>query len=77
VLALGIAGQLTRLSTFIIAFVATTLVIIAVSAICPAAGPWLFPRYRAGNRQRFPAAVVEQLAGVSPRRCPREVLKSA
>jgi PAP2 superfamily len=42
VLALGLAGQLARLSTFIIAFVATTLVIIAVSAICPAAGPWLF-----------------------------------
>jgi hypothetical protein len=42
VLALGIAGQLTRLSTFILAFVATTLVTIALSAICPAAGPWLF-----------------------------------
>jgi hypothetical protein len=42
VLALGIAGQLNRLSTFIGAFVATTLVIIAASAIYPAAGPWLF-----------------------------------
>ena len=42
VLALGIAGQLTRLSSFITAFIATTLVIIAISAICPAAGPWLF-----------------------------------
>jgi PAP2 superfamily len=42
VLALGIAGQLTRLSSFIGAFVATTLVIIAISAVCPAAGPWLF-----------------------------------
>jgi hypothetical protein len=42
VLALGIAGQLTRLKSFIGAFVATTLVIIAISAICPAAGPWLF-----------------------------------
>ena len=42
VLALGIAGQLTRLSSFIAAFVATTLVIIAISAVCPAAGPWLF-----------------------------------
>ena len=42
VLALGIAGQLTRLSSFIAAFVATTLVIIAMSAVCPAAGPWLF-----------------------------------
>jgi PAP2 superfamily len=42
VLGLGVAGQLTRLSSFIAAFVATTLVIIAISAICPAAGPWLF-----------------------------------
>jgi hypothetical protein len=42
VLALGIAGQLARLRSFIAAFVATTLVIIAISAICPAAGPWLF-----------------------------------
>jgi PAP2 superfamily len=42
VLVLGIAGQLTRLSTFIAAFVATTLVIIAISAVYPAAGPWLF-----------------------------------
>jgi hypothetical protein len=42
VLVLGGAGQLTRLSTFITAFVATTLVIIAISAVCPAAGPWLF-----------------------------------
>jgi hypothetical protein len=42
VLALGIAGQLTRLSSFIAAFVTTTLITIAISAICPAAGPWLF-----------------------------------
>ncbi len=42
VLVLGITGQLVRLSTFINAFVGTTLVIIAVSAVCPAAGPWLF-----------------------------------
>jgi PAP2 superfamily len=42
VLVLGVAGQLTRLRSFITAFVATTLVIIAISAICPAAGPWLF-----------------------------------
>ena len=42
VLALGVAGQLTRLSSFVAAFVATTLVIIAISAVCPAAGPWLF-----------------------------------
>ena len=42
VFALGITGQLTRLSTFIAAFVGTTLIIIAISAICPAAGPWLF-----------------------------------
>jgi hypothetical protein len=42
VLVLGLAGQLTRLSTFVNAFIGTTLVTIAVSAICPAAGPWLF-----------------------------------
>ncbi|WOH67432.1 phosphatase PAP2 family protein [Bradyrhizobium sp. BWA-3-5] len=42
VLALGIAGQLDRFSTFVLAFVCTTLVTIAISAICPAAGPWLF-----------------------------------
>ena len=42
VLVLGIAGQLARLNTFIAAFVATTLVTIAVSAVYPAAGPWLF-----------------------------------
>ena len=42
VLALGIAGQLDRLATFVVAFVCTTLVTIAVSAVYPAAGPWLF-----------------------------------
>jgi hypothetical protein len=42
VLALGIAGQLARLSTFITAFVCTTMITIAVSVVCPAAGPWLF-----------------------------------
>lgn len=42
VLVLGIAGQLARLSTFIVAFFGTTLLIIAASAIWPAAGPWLF-----------------------------------
>jgi hypothetical protein len=42
VLVLGLAGQLTRLRTFINAFVATTLITIAVSAIAPAVGPWLF-----------------------------------
>jgi hypothetical protein len=42
VLALGLAGQFTRLRTFITAFFATTLVTIAISAILPAVGPWLF-----------------------------------
>jgi hypothetical protein len=42
VLALGIAGQLDRLGTFIAAFVCTTLITIAGSAIYPAAGPYLF-----------------------------------
>ena len=42
VLALGVAGQLDRLGTFVVAFVCTTLITIAVSAVYPAAGPWLF-----------------------------------
>jgi membrane-associated phospholipid phosphatase len=42
VLALGAAGKLSRLATFIHAFIATTLVTIAISAVLPAAGPWLF-----------------------------------
>jgi hypothetical protein len=42
VLVLGLAGQLARLNTFIGAFVATTLITVAVSAVYPAAGPWLF-----------------------------------
>ena len=42
VLALGIAGQLDRLGIFVTAFVCTTLVTIAVSAVYPATGPWLF-----------------------------------
>ena len=53
VLALGLAGQLARLSTFVLAFVATTLVIIAVSAICPAAGPWLFLELQPANANGF------------------------
>jgi hypothetical protein len=42
VLALGLAGQLDRLYTFILAFVCTTLITIAISTVYPAAGPWLF-----------------------------------
>jgi hypothetical protein len=42
VLALGVAGKLSRLAAFINAFIATTLVTIAISAVLPAAGPWLF-----------------------------------
>ncbi|MEH2613966.1 phosphatase PAP2 family protein [Bradyrhizobium sp. AZCC 1693] len=42
ILALGIAGQLDRLGTFVAALVGTTLVTIAISAVYPAAGPWLF-----------------------------------
>jgi len=42
VLGLGIAGQFVRLSTFVIAFICTTLITIAASAVLPAAGPWLF-----------------------------------
>ena len=42
VFALGVAGRLARLSTFIVAFISTTLITIAVSAIFPAVGPWVF-----------------------------------
>jgi membrane-associated phospholipid phosphatase len=42
ILVLGIAGQLARLSIFVIAFVSTALITIAISAVLPAAGPWLF-----------------------------------
>jgi PAP2 superfamily len=42
ILALGVTGQLARLTTFVIAFIATTLITIGVSAVLPALGPWLF-----------------------------------
>ncbi len=53
VLVLGIAGQLTRLSSFIAAFVATTLIIIAISAVYPAAGPWLFLEIQPASANGF------------------------
>ncbi len=42
VFALGAAGQFVRLTTFIVAFISTTLITIALSAVLPAVGPWLF-----------------------------------
>jgi hypothetical protein len=42
VFALGVAGQFARLTTFIVAFISTTLITIAVSAVLPAVGPWVF-----------------------------------
>jgi hypothetical protein len=42
VFALGVTGQLARLRTFIVAFIATTLITIAISAVLPAVGPWVF-----------------------------------
>jgi len=42
VFALGVAGQRARLTTFIVAFIATTLITIAISAVLPAVGPWVF-----------------------------------
>jgi PAP2 superfamily len=42
VFGLGVAGQLARLKAFIVAFIATTLITIAISAVLPAGGPWLF-----------------------------------
>ena len=62
-LALGMAGQLTRLSSFVAAFVATTLVIIAISAIYPAAGPWLFLKIQPASANGFLPTSSTQLAG--------------
>ena len=42
VFSLGVAGRFARLTTFIVAFIATTLITIAVSAFLPAVGPWVF-----------------------------------
>jgi PAP2 superfamily protein len=42
IMGLGITGQLDRLAGFVGAFIATTLVTIAVSAVYPAVGPWVF-----------------------------------
>ena len=42
VFALGVAGHFARLATFIVAFIATTLITIAVSAVLPSVGPWIF-----------------------------------
>jgi PAP2 superfamily len=42
VFALGVAGRLASLKTFIVAFICTTLSTIAVSAVLPAVGPWVF-----------------------------------
>ncbi len=42
VLILGLSGQISRLGIFVKAFIATTLVTIAISALLPAEGPWLF-----------------------------------
>jgi hypothetical protein len=42
VFALGVAGHFARLTTFIVAFISTTLITIAVSAVLPAVGPWVF-----------------------------------
>jgi membrane-associated phospholipid phosphatase len=42
VFALGVAGHLARLTTFIVAFIATTLITIAISAVLPSVGPWVF-----------------------------------
>ena len=42
VVVLGVAGQARRLRLFILAFIATTLVVIAISAVIPAQGVWGF-----------------------------------
>jgi len=56
IMGLGIAGQLDRLAGFVAAFIATTLVTIAASAVYPAVGPWVtWPRRgrcRSDDRRR-------------------------
>ncbi len=52
-IALGATGQLARLSRFIVAFVITTLVTIAISAVVPATGPWLFLGLQPGEFNGF------------------------
>jgi membrane-associated phospholipid phosphatase len=42
VLALGFTGQTARLKAFVISFLSTSLITIAVSTVLPAEGPWLF-----------------------------------
>jgi PAP2 superfamily protein len=42
VFALGVAGRVAGLKTFIVAFIGTTLITIAISAVLPAVGPWVF-----------------------------------
>jgi PAP2 superfamily len=42
VFALGVTGCFARLNTFIMAFMSTTLITIAISAVAPAVGPWVF-----------------------------------
>ena len=42
VFALGVMGRLASLKTFIAAFISTTLITIAISAVLPAVGPWVF-----------------------------------
>jgi membrane-associated phospholipid phosphatase len=42
VLALGFSHQIARLQAFVAAFVLTSLITIAISALLPAEGPWLF-----------------------------------
>lgn len=40
-LLLSLMGQIVRLKIFVAAFVATTLAVIAISTVCPAAGTWI------------------------------------
>jgi membrane-associated phospholipid phosphatase len=53
VFSLGVAGRFARLTTFIVAFIATTLITIAVSAFLPAVGPWVFLDLHSGMANGF------------------------
>lgn len=52
-LTLGFARELARLRVFALAFVTASLMTIAMSAVLPAAGPWLFYHLDSSSMQGF------------------------
>jgi membrane-associated phospholipid phosphatase len=53
VFALGVAGRIASLKTFIVAFIGTTLITIAISAVLPSVGPWVFLDLHAATANGF------------------------